>query len=177
MSVNLPVEQAPSAPALTLRPWRVEDAPGLVVAHRDPSLQRWLAHHLNDEAQALRWIGEQTEGRVSGARFSFAVVEEGRPVGHVAVKRAGRAGSAEVGYWTAGSVRGRGVASRALEALSRWALGPESPLAVTRLELLHTVGNEGSCRVAQKCGYALESVLPPLPPAYPGEGHLHVRGA
>ncbi|MFJ2745124.1 GNAT family N-acetyltransferase [Streptomyces sp. NPDC087440] len=177
MSLTPTVEPAPSAPALMLRPWRPEDAPGLVVAHGDPLLRRWLAHHLHDEEQALHWIGRQSHGRASGTRFSFAVVEEGRPIGHIAVKRDGSHDSAEVGYWTMGAARGRGVASRALEALSRWALGPESPLPVTRLELLHTVANEGSCRVAQKCGYTLDSVLPPLPPAYPGEGHLHVRAA
>ncbi|GAA3487211.1 GNAT family N-acetyltransferase [Streptomyces cremeus] len=175
MSTNLSVAPTPSAPALTLRPWRDEDAPGLVAAHRDPLLTRWLAHHLADEAQALRWIGEQTEGRAAGARFSFAMVEEGCTVGHITVKRAKAAGSAEVGYWTAGSARGRGIAPRALDVLSRWALGPECPLPVTRLELLHAVGNEGSCRVALKCGYALEAVLPPLPPSHPGKGHLHVR--
>ena len=43
------------------------------------------------------------------------------------------------------------------------------------VELLHTVGNEGSCRVAQKCGYVLDSVLPPLPPKFPDEGHRHLR--
>jgi RimJ/RimL family protein N-acetyltransferase len=43
------------------------------------------------------------------------------------------------------------------------------------IELLHTVGNEGSCRVAQKCGYVLESVLAPMPPKFPGEGHRHLR--
>jgi len=49
------------------------------------------------------------------------------------------------------------------------------PHPAGEIELLHTVGNEGSCRVAQKCGYVLESVLAPMPPKFPDEGHRHLR--
>ncbi|MCX5205262.1 GNAT family N-acetyltransferase [Streptomyces sp. NBC_00237] len=183
-TVTLSVEPTSSAPALTLRPWRHDDAPDLVTAHRDPLLRRWLVHHLDDEAQALGWIDAQSEGRSAGTRLSFAVLENtapgeppARPLGHIALKRTGTpdSPSAEVGYWTSAAARGRGIAPRALAAVSDWALGPHSTLPVTRLELLHSVPNEPSCRVAEKCGYALEAVLAPLPPAYPHKGHLHAR--
>ncbi|GAA2635722.1 GNAT family N-acetyltransferase [Paractinoplanes durhamensis] len=38
--------------ALVLRPWRFDDLPALVAAHRDPELRRWLSTSLADEPQA-----------------------------------------------------------------------------------------------------------------------------
>lgn len=77
------------------------------------------------------------------------------------------ASSAEVGYWTAAHARGRTVAPRALRALTNWALTAFPGDGPKRLELLHQVDNTASCRVAQKCGYELITVLPAAPPAYP----------
>ncbi|MGH4028049.1 GNAT family N-acetyltransferase [Actinomycetota bacterium Odt1-20B] len=191
-TLTLHVDPTPSAPGLTLRPWRPDDVGALVAAHRDPELRRWLVTGLEGEGDALRWIEEQEAGRVSGACFGFAVVEQavgggregegaggGRPVGHVAVRvepdRSRDGAASEVGYWVAPEARGRGIAARALDAASRWAFDSGLPTPSDRLELLHSAANHASCRVAQKCGYTLDSVLPPFPPTYPGEGHLHVR--
>jgi RimJ/RimL family protein N-acetyltransferase len=184
MPVTLSVEPTSSQPALTLRPWQDADATSLVLAHHDPLLRRWLTTHLDTGAEARQWIEEQGEGWATGDRLSFAVVERaaeqgdmGRPVGHVCVRKgSGPAeGSAEVGYWTSAGARSKGIASRALEAVSCWALGPQRLIRVDRLALLHSVGNHASCRVVEKTGYALRSLLPAHPPAFPNEGHLHVR--
>jgi RimJ/RimL family protein N-acetyltransferase len=169
----LSVPAAGSAPALRLRPWRSGDEPGLVAAHQDPVMRRWLLTSLADQAAARAWLDLQMAGWASGTRFSFAVVTEAddsAPLGLMVVTPAG-AGAAEVGYWVAAHARSQGVASRGLEAVSQWALG--GPF--TRLELFHTVGNEASCRVAVRCGYPLAELVPPAPPAYPDPGHRHVR--
>ena len=115
-------------------------------------------------------------------RFSFAVLECGSakddpslPIGHVVVKGGADLTKAEVGYWTSAEARGRGIAPRALEAVSQWALGSQSEMSLARLELLHAADNPASCRVAEKCRYALHSVLPAQPPAFPAKGHLHTR--
>ncbi|MGW4966806.1 GNAT family N-acetyltransferase [Nonomuraea sp. NPDC004186] len=184
MTVVLAVEPTVSASALRLRPWRGEDAVALVAAHRDPLLRRWLTTPLVSEADARRWIDDQNEGWTAGVRFSFAILERNsgeseadQPVGHIVVKGGAdpTAASAEVGYWISAEVRGRGIAPRALEAVSRWALGPQCMRPLTRLDLLHAVDNHASCRVAEKCRYGLRSVLPAQPPGFPTEGHLHVR--
>ncbi|WP_406110229.1 GNAT family N-acetyltransferase [Streptomyces sp. NBC_01003] len=184
MSVSLFVEPTVSAPALRLRPWQGEDAGDLVAAHRDPLLRRWLTTHLDSEADARRWIDDQCEAWATGVRLSFAVLEcqgaenyAGRPVGHIVVKGGSdpTKTSAEVGYWTSTQARGRAIAPRALEAVSAWVLGPQRVMPVTRLDLLHASGNHGSCRVADKCQYVLRAVLPAQLPAFPTEGHLHVR--
>jgi ribosomal-protein-alanine N-acetyltransferase len=49
--------------------------------------------------------------------------------------------------------RGAGVAPRALQAGTSWALGD---LGLHRVELVHSTTNRASCRVAAKAGYELE---------------------
>jgi RimJ/RimL family protein N-acetyltransferase len=85
--------------------------------------------------------------------------------------------SAEVGYWTAAHARGRGVAHRALEALTSWAFDTFGADGLDRLELLHQEDNLASCRVAQKGGYEFARVLSAAPPSFPLDGHLHIRHA
>lgn len=178
MTVTLSVPPTGSAPALRLRPWRPDDLPALVEAHRDPLLRRWLATSLTGDAEARQWLDAQTAGWAAATRFSFAVVADADspPLGHVVVKP-GSAGTAEVGYWTAAHARGRGIAARAVDTVSHWAFDVQDTVVLTQLDLLHAVGNHPSCRVAVKCGYALRDLLPAAPPAFPADGHRHVRTA
>ncbi|MDQ0989558.1 GNAT family N-acetyltransferase [Streptomyces sp. V3I7] len=181
--VRLTVPATASAPALILRPWRPADAAALPEVYRDETLRRWTSGIVTDEASAVRWVRDQRRGWETGDRYTFAVLESGergdRLAGHVVLKRAGADPAVrEVGYWTAGHARGRGVASRALGALTEWAftgfadIGGHRP---TRLRLLHQLGNTASCRVAHKCAYELTGTLPPAPPHHPEAGHVHER--
>ncbi|MFF2011544.1 GNAT family N-acetyltransferase [Streptomyces sp. NPDC058195] len=182
-TVTLRAGAAPSAPALVLRPWRGDDVPALVDAFRDPVLHRWAGPALTSPADAERWVRDQERNWAAGSRFGFAVLEvqphvpEGELAGQVILKKdAGFASrSAQVGYWTAAHARGRAVAPRALEAVTEWAFGAWAPDVLERLELLHQVDNPASCRVADKSRYVLDGVLPPALPAFPREGHLHIR--
>ncbi|MFJ8964531.1 GNAT family N-acetyltransferase [Lentzea sp. NPDC102401] len=177
MTVVLSVPPAGPAPALRLRPWQPDDLPALLAAHRDPLLRRWLATSLTGEAEARQWLDAQEAGWARASRLSFAVVadaDDRSPLGHVVVKPTS-AGTAEVGYWTAARARGLGIAARAVDTLSHWALDAQDVVALTRLELVHAGGNHPSCRVAVKCGYVLQDLLPAAPPAFPAEGHRHVR--
>ncbi|MFF5704471.1 GNAT family N-acetyltransferase [Streptomyces sp. NPDC012794] len=167
-------------PALFLRPWRQEDVPALVEAYADPVLRHRTADPVCGEADGRRWVEGQCRDREAGLRFGFAVLEgeTGPLVGGVVLKRPAPGGpSAEVGYWTAAHARGRGVAPRALGALTDWAFETFAGRGLERLDLLHQEDNEASCRVARKCGYLLRGTLPAAPPEYPLSGHLHVRPA
>lgn len=105
-------------------------------------------------------------------------VRGGELVGNLTLKRPGPGPErAEAGYWTAARARGRGVASRALEALTAWAFASFADAGLVRLELLHQVDNVASCRVAEKAGHAFAELLSALPPEFPPGGHLHVRRA
>lgn len=132
---------------------------------------------IGDEDEALTWIAEQDAKWSAGGHMSWAIEEEGTVVGYFVVKAAEppETFATGVGYWTLAQARGRGIASRCVESVTRWLFDEQDLLPADEVELLHTVGNEGSCRVAQKCGYVLDSLLEPLPPKYPEAGHRHVR--
>ncbi|MCX5230577.1 GNAT family N-acetyltransferase [Streptomyces sp. NPDC006553] len=168
---------APSTPPLLLRPWTYDDAEPLVRHHRDPHLRAWLATRLDTIQQARAWVDAQNAGWVAGTRAAFAIVEDAAaggtaPLGHIAVTGEGAA-AVRVGYWTAPQARGRGIASRALTRVARWVAYEESPFAGRTPELVHAVGNEGSCRTALTCGFSLTATLPAAPPARPRAQHLH----
>ncbi|MFD9307296.1 GNAT family N-acetyltransferase [Streptomyces sp. NPDC060048] len=180
----LRVDATPSAAGLVLRPWGEADAEALVEAHRDPAMRHWLTHHVDGVEDARRWLEEQRIGWENGNRCGFAVYEvpregsyDGALVAGVVLKRTGAdPDSTEVGYWTAAPARGRGVASRALEAVTAWAFEAFAAECLERIGLVHQVDNAASCRVAEKAGFAFDRILPATGP-WPLDGHRHVRHA
>jgi RimJ/RimL family protein N-acetyltransferase len=175
--MTLIVEPTAIAPALTLRRWQDPDVPALVAAFRDEAMRRWLESSVNDEDEARAMLARQAAGWANGTRLSWAIEQEGTVVGHFVTRAANPPGTLAtgVGYWTMAEARGKGIASRCLQTVTEWLFGGQDIMPADEIELLHTVGNEASCRVAQKCGYVLESVLAPMPPKFPSEGHRHLR--
>ncbi len=175
--MTLAVPPTATAPALTLRPWQDTDVPVIVAAHGDEAMRRWLMRPIGDESEARAWIADLRAGWADGTRLSWAVERHGTVLGCFVVKAADppQTFATGVGYWTVAEARGQGIASRCVEAATDWLFGGQDVMPADEIELLHTVGNEGSCRVAQKCGYVLDSILAPLPPQFPDEGHRHLR--
>jgi RimJ/RimL family protein N-acetyltransferase len=174
------IAAAGSSPALTLRPWTEDDIPALLKAYTDPEMRRWQLWCIDDEEQARQWLANRQRNWVEGTRFSFAVVAgedgAGEPIGGVSIRRAAEKREvAEVGYWTAAQARGNSVAPRAVEGMLAWAETVWAADPVDRVNLIHTLGNDASCRVAIKLGFALAEVLSAYPPKFPEPGHLHVR--
>ncbi|WCN78599.1 GNAT family N-acetyltransferase [Micromonospora sp. LH3U1] len=166
-------------PALILRPWCEDDLDALLAAYRDPVLHRWTRVPVTNAAEGRQWLDRTRQDWDDGRRYSFAVLEDNvdgpRLVANVVLKGATpERPAAEVGYWTASWARGRGVAPRAVTALSRWAFDRFPGLV--RLDLLHQVDNVASCRVAQKSGYLFQEVLAARPP-FPLDGHRHTLTA
>ena len=81
---------------------------------------------------------------------------------------------AGVGYWVLPAARGAGVATRALTALTVWAL---DEIGFHRLELDHSTRNHASCGVATKSGYLLEGTKRSAAVHDDGrhDMHLHAR--
>ena len=177
LPMTLAVEPTATAPALALRPWQDSDIPAIVAAHSDQAMRRWLMRPIHDEDEARAWLADQHTGWADNTHLSWAVEEDSTVVGYFVVKAANppETLATGVGYWTVVAARGKGIASRCVETATQWLFGEQDFMPADEIELLHTAGNEGSCRVARKCGYVLDSVLPPLPPKFPDEAHRHLR--
>ena len=138
---------------VTLRPWRESDAAAIVeCVDGEPEIARWLdrvpqPYSLEDACASIAGMGEQS--------FAITDAETGRVLGSIGFGPL-EDGVGEIGYWVRGDVRGRGVATRALVLVSRWALGLEG---VARVQLRADVENAPSRRVAERAGFQLEGVL------------------
>ncbi|MEU4051698.1 GNAT family N-acetyltransferase [Streptomyces olivaceus] len=172
-----PQPAVPTGDGLLLRPWRADDAPAVHAAFQDPAMHQWHARAADSEDEVRGWIAEWQrawEGE-RGVQWAVADASDDRLLGRVALREVVLGdGVAEVAYWTTAAARGRGVAARATRALAHWAL---DGIGFQRLELLHAVANEASCRVAHKSGFAVEgtkrSAL--LHPDGWHDMHLHAR--
>jgi RimJ/RimL family protein N-acetyltransferase len=134
-----------------LRPFEEGDVPAIAAACQDPEIPRWTAvPSPYTEADARAWLE-------SGEEESFAVVDRATDelLGSIGVRYFDD-GIGEVGYWVKREARGRGVATRALGLVARWALVDKE---LGRFQLRADVGNEASQRVAEKAGFVREGVL------------------
>ncbi len=141
-----------------LRPWRLEDAAAVVKVFQDPDIQRWHLKRADSEAEAREWIKQWQRGWQDEVAAHWAVVDAGSDavLGRVALQSVILiGGQAEISYWTAPWARGAGVCSRAVEAVTDWALGE---VGFHRLELGHSAVNQTSCRVAVKTGFVQEGI-------------------
>ena len=107
---------------------------------------------------ARTWLERYEEARRDGSREAFAIVgDRDEFLGMVMAPRIDREeATAELGYLVAPEARGRGVATEALRLLTTWAL---EELGMLRLELMISVDNAVSKKVAERCGYTREGVL------------------
>ena len=100
------------------------------------------------------WLDAYQAHRRDGTREAFAIVEDGRFLGLALAPHIDReAGEVELGYIVARPARGRGVATKALRELTRWAF---DELGAQRIELMIESANAPSVRVAEHCGYVYE---------------------
>lgn len=172
-----PQPSVPTGDGLLLRPWRDGDAPAVFEVFQDPVMHQWHARAADSVREVADWIVEwrQAWEREREAQWAVVHADSDALLGRVALREIRLDdGAAEVAYWTAPAARGRGVAARAADALARWAL---DGTGFHRLELLHAVRNEASCRVAARTGFALEGTKRSavLHPDGWHDMHLHAR--
>jgi [ribosomal protein S5]-alanine N-acetyltransferase len=138
--------------AIVLRPLEEGDAPALAEAiGNDPDLDRWTQIPFpNTEDRAREFIASTEES-------SFAIFDRGGAelLGGIGV-RLYDAAVVEVGYWVKAEARGRGVATRALALIARFAI---DELGAARVQLRTEPDNVASQRVAEKAGFIHEGVL------------------
>ena len=161
MMAALPYPAPPLADAaVRLRPWRDADVDPAHAATRDPLIPRYTRVPKDQTKLGLRaFIAEREVRRRAGEVLSFVIADATSDafLGTVALLRFDwDENRTEVGYWLAPGARGRGVATRAVTLLARWAL---LELGMARLSLTTDVGNLASQAVAERAGFTREGVL------------------
>ncbi|HEX6460004.1 MAG TPA: GNAT family N-acetyltransferase [Thermoleophilaceae bacterium] len=136
---------------MTLRRWREEDAPRVAEICQDPEIPRWTnvpSPYTEDDARAfIRGADDRARAIVDAG--------SGELLGAVGL-RFPDDGVGEVGYWLGAHARGRGVATRAVKLMCRWAF---DEFSLGRMQLHTLPGNEASERVAERAGFTREGVL------------------
>ncbi|MFC9085546.1 GNAT family N-acetyltransferase [Nocardiopsis dassonvillei] len=163
---------------LRLRPFVEGDVDDVHASCTDAELQRWLPLPLPGvpytREEAERWCCEVAPAlRTCGEGQQWAMVEREskRLVGSVGLVRVVWASmNTEVGYWVSPWGRGRGFATEAAVAVSRWALDQ----GFQRVEIKAATGNTGSRRVAERSGFSLEGVERSAMPLHEGRADLAV---
>jgi RimJ/RimL family protein N-acetyltransferase len=142
---------------LRLDPFSVEHLPGVEAMLDDADSLRFTRIPEPVPAGFARtWLERYEEGRGEGSREAFAIVDDDGFLGIAVVPEIDlETRTAELGYVVAPAARGRGVATEALRQLTTWAF----ELGMVRLELLISVDNEASKKVAERCAYVREGVL------------------
>jgi RimJ/RimL family protein N-acetyltransferase len=135
--------------AVVLRPLEEHDLPALVAACQDPEIPRWTSvpsPYTDEDARAFLGDSEGVSAIVDPRTEELLGTIGWRWVD----------GNVQLGYWVKREARGRGVATRALRLLSRWAF---AELGAARVQLLTEPENRASQRVAEKAGFRREALL------------------
>lgn len=145
---------------IRLEPLREQHLEGLAALGQDPLVaQNTRVPEPWPEGFERKWLELYEQGRRDGKREGYAVVdvETGAFLGIAGVVDIHPdANQGEIGYALAPEARGRGLATRAVELVTSYAL---DELGLERVELQIATGNDASIRVAEKCGYTREGVL------------------
>lgn len=129
---------------LELRPWRLEDLDAVAEAARDPYIRE--IEHIDDPAE---WLEQAL------AKPKLAIVVAGETVGGIDIAtRYPRSGN--LGYFVVERARGRGIATRAVTLLVRWAL---TDADFVRVQATAETWNAASIRVLEKAGLRREGLL------------------
>jgi RimJ/RimL family protein N-acetyltransferase len=143
---------------LLLRPSRESDAPAIRKLYSVPDIRRWMGwdDQMPDEAEAQANIARAARAWEEGtwAVFRIADAPTDEVIGGINL-RLGEHDSAEISYFLRPSARGRGLATRAVRLVARWAF---DELAIERLEVRVHPENAPSRQVAERAGFTREGV-------------------
>lgn len=147
--------------SVRIRPYVPHDVQRLYEAARESitEVYPWLpwCHPEYSVADAQSWVDSREAAWANGESYEF-VIENGSSrflggCGLNAISAANR--WANLGYWVRTSAAGEGVATQAVRLLSNWAFRETE---LDRLEIVASVLNRASIRVAEKCGAIREGV-------------------
>lgn len=141
-----------------LRELALSDAPSLARHANDRRI--WLQlrdafPHPYQEEDAREFIERI---RLQNQPTAFALAVEGHTVGVIGLRLQSDINrlSAEIGYWVGTSHWGKGIATAAVQAITKWS---RDELKMVRLFATPFADNAASCRVLEKAGYVREGLM------------------
>ncbi|GAB0105149.1 GNAT family N-acetyltransferase [Nocardia sp. JMUB6875] len=147
---------------MALRLWLPSDFAQRFAGFRDPQCLEFswpLVEEFTEDHLRRRFVQEEAE-RVRGEAINLAIVDAAdsqRVWGGASIYDVeSNEGRAAVGYWLSAPARGRGIASRAVRLLARWAF---TDLTIMRLALTCAPDNLASRRVAERCDFVEEGLM------------------
>lgn len=122
---------------LVLRPWRRDDVSAAVRIYGDPDVRAWRSPGVvppdtpEVEERLRRWVQEAGDDRGCAGHWAIVETASSAVVGTVFLEPSPHGGGSIVLGWALErSVRGRGYASEAGDALARWAMHERGAIEV-----------------------------------------------
>lgn len=146
----------------TIRPYAADDAPALFEAATESTelIYPWLpwCHPGYRIEEARAWVEQKVASFAKGEEYEFVIVSsDGRFTGGCGVNLVDRVHlRANLGYWVRASEARRGAATDAARAAAEWAFRHTD---LVRLEIVASVENVASQRVAERAGAVREGIL------------------
>lgn len=135
-----------------LKPEQASELFAIADAERE-RLGRWLPwpELTLVEQDSLDFINRTIAKGETGEEYGYGIMEDGHILGHVSLMNVIAEGKKpEIGYWVRESAEGRGITTRAAQALTNLAL---ETLELDEVIIRADPENTGSNRVAEKLGY------------------------
>jgi RimJ/RimL family protein N-acetyltransferase len=157
----IPFPEPPLADeVIRLRPWALSDVDAAHRATQDPLIPQFTRVPANQTREDVRrFIADREAVRLSGERLPLVIGDVGSEalLGTIALMELDwEQHRADIGFWLAPWARGRGIATRAVTLLARWAL---EILGLARIQMGIYPSNQASQRVAERAGFVREGVL------------------
>lgn len=143
---------------LRVRSWHKDDLKALVRHANNPKIAANLRDQFPHPYTRRDGIDFLEYARIQEPECSFAIEYGSEAVGGVGflIGRDIARMSAEMGYWLSEELWGRGIATRAVTAMSDWAFESYNLTRVFAMAFSH---NAGSIRVLEKAGFEREGLL------------------
>ena len=147
---------------VNIRPYRDGDTEPVLeaVIESKQELSRWMPWCHNDYGRkdAEAWVRSRPQAWEDNQEWSFVIVDQGDNLlgtcgfHHLDLHN----GTCELGYWVRTKEAKKGIATKAVNVARKWIFNERG---LHRLELLMSVNNLASQRVAEKAGATCEAVL------------------
>ena len=143
-----------------LREWFASDAPALAKILNDGEAHKFLSDlPLPYTAADAAWFINHCLNAPKDKTYQFAIVADGKLAGNISAERGAKniqRLSAELGYYVARPLWGRGIATAAVKAIAKYIFENTD---IVRLTAEVFAENAASARVLEKCGFRREGTL------------------